>query len=430
MKSITNNTLSKFYIYFLYTTPIFFILGNPFINLFVLVVCLSFYYVRINYKLLDKSLIYLLTIISIIFLISSINSVFFEYSLTKSISYLRFFLLLILLPLLLKKIDINLKNLGIVFFSIICFVIFDSLIQLFFGKDIFGIPDDKIYNRLSGPFGDELIVGNFVFYFGFLSLSLMLKNTNISNYSLFFFFITIGVFSFITGERNTFLSYFIFMFFLFLLSKKKLLIFFSCFTVFLISTCLFLNFERFNIKYNLNNVQSLVSSEINKEEKKDLTTSKIFLIKVKEKIFNSFWFSHYRGGIKIFEKNKLYGSGFKTFRYECPKEFFNEELRERAKIICTTHPHNIYIELLSDTGILGFITFLVICLKYLFQSIKRNWIENNLSISIINCLLIVYIFPFRPHGSLFSTSTSFIFWFIFSFLIFNLYNKKSLITSK
>ena len=217
MKLIKNNILSKFYIYFLYTTPIFFILGNPFINLFVLVVCLSFYYVRINYKLLDKSLIYLLTIISIIFLISSISSDFFEYSITKSISYLRFFLLLILLPLLLKKIDINLKNLGIVFFSIICFVIFDSLIQLFFGKDIFGIPDDKNYNRLSGPFGDELIVGNFVFYFGFLSLSLMLKNKNISNYSLFFFFVIIGVFSFITGERNTFLSYFIFMFFLFVL---------------------------------------------------------------------------------------------------------------------------------------------------------------------------------------------------------------------
>jgi hypothetical protein len=416
--------LNKFLTYLLYVTPIFFILGNPFINLFVLAICLSFYYVRINYKFIDKKLIYLLILFSLILFIGSASSNYLEYSLTKSLSYLRFFILLIILPLFIKKIEINLKNMGIIFLSIVVLVIFDTLIQLFLGKDIFGYPIDNSYNRLSGPFGDELIVGHFVFYFSFISLALILKSININSYFLFLFFLIIGIFAFITGERNTFLSYFIFMFFLIFFSKKKITIILSCIVVILISTSLFLNFERFNHKYSFNQIQTFQSKENDNKQEQNQTSKVSFFNKINDKVVNSIWFSHYRGGLKIFEKNKLYGSGFKTFRYQCRSQFSNEKLREQSKIICTSHPHNIYIELLSDTGILGFGIFLIICLYYLLKSIKNNWSKKNLSASIINCLFITFLFPFKPHGSLFSTSTAFILWFIFSLLILDLISKK------
>ena len=415
--------LNKFLIYFLYSVPIFFILGNPFINLFVIVICLNFYYVRKDLKFIDKKLIFFLVLLGLFFFISSLSSNYLEYSLAKSLSYSRFFVLLIILPLFIKKIDINLTNLGIAFFSVIIFVIIDTLIQLFFGKDIFGFPGNDSYNRLSGPFGDEYIVGNFVFYFGFISLALILKNKNIDNNLLFLFFLIIGIFAFISGERNTFLSYFIFMFFLIILSKKKITIMLSCITVILISIVLFLNFERFNHKYSINQIQGFNSQENNNQQEQDQISKKAKFIDIKNKIMNSIWVSHYRGGIKIFEKNKLHGSGFKTFRYQCRDQFKNESLRKQSRIICANHPHNIYIELISDTGIFGFVTFLILCLYYLFYSIKNNWIKNDLSISIVNCLIITFLFPLKPHGSLFSTSTAFIFWFIFSLLILDIFNK-------
>ena len=96
-------------------------------------------------------------------------------------------------------------------------------------------------------------------------------------------------------------------------------------------------------------------------------------------------------------------------------------------IDCSTIDVNTVVKinsLLSDTGILGFGIFLIICLYYLLKSIKNNWSKKNLSASIINCLFITFLFPFKPHGSLFSTSTAFILWFIFSLLILDLISKK------
>lgn len=415
--------LNKFLIYFLYSVPIFFILGNPFINLFVIVICLNFYYVRKDLKFIDKKLIFLLVLLGLFFFISSLSSNYLEYSLAKSLSYSRFFVLLIILPLFIKKININLTNLGIAFFSIIVFVIIDTLIQLFFGKDIFGFPGNDSYNRLSGPFGDELIVGNFVFYFGFISLALILKNKNIKDNLLFLFFFIIGIFAFITGERNTFLSYFVFMFFLTILSRKRITIILSCLSVIVISMILYLNFERFNNKYSINQIQGFKSQEINNQKEQNQISKKALFTDIKYKIMNSIWVSHYRGGIKIFEKNKLYGSGFKTFRHQCRDQFHDETTRKQYKIICANHPHNIYIELISDTGVFGFVIFLILCLYYLFYSIKNNWGKNDLSISIVNCLFLTFLFPLKPHGSLFSTSTAFIFWFIFSLLILDIFNK-------
>jgi hypothetical protein len=217
----SSGKINKILTFFAYISPVLFVLGNPFINLFVIVICLTFYYVHNYIKIVDKKLIWLLVGLSIIFLISSLSSNYVEYSLFKSFTYIRFFIFLIIFPILLIKININIKNLGLAFSLITFFVVIDSYIQLFFGKDIFGYPYDYAYSRMSGPFGEELIVGNYVFYFSFLSLSFLLKEIKFSNFFLILTFIFIGIFCFASGERNTFLGYLIFMFFLFFLSKKK-----------------------------------------------------------------------------------------------------------------------------------------------------------------------------------------------------------------
>ena len=48
-------------------------------------------------------------------------------------------------------------------FLLLIFVLVDSYIQFIFGKDLFGyVATDNHGRRLSGPFGDEYVVGSFI----------------------------------------------------------------------------------------------------------------------------------------------------------------------------------------------------------------------------------------------------------------------------
>ena len=56
-------------------------------------------------------------------------------------------------------------------FIIFLFTAFDTILQYLTGKDIFGYPQSELhYGRLSGPFGDELIVGSYLSKLIFISI--------------------------------------------------------------------------------------------------------------------------------------------------------------------------------------------------------------------------------------------------------------------
>jgi O-antigen ligase len=54
---------------------------------------------------------------------------------------------------------------------------------------------------------------------------------------------------------------------------------------------------------------------------------------------------------KSWEENKIFGNGVRSFRIECNK------YRDIKKNACSSHPHNIYLELLSEVGLIGFFFF-------------------------------------------------------------------------
>ena len=92
---------------------------------------------------------------------------------------------------------------------------------------------------------------------------------------------------------------------------------------------------------------------------------------------------------------------------------------------CSTHPHNIYLEILSETGFLGvFILFMINIYIILFlvkNFIKRNFLKQE--ILILFCNFFILFWPLQTTGAFFSTWNGIFYWIFFSYF-FNL--KKNL----
>ena len=108
------------------------------------------------------------------------------------IKYILFF---IVLTVFFSKKNNN-KYLSLIFFISLNFVLFDTLIQYFFGTDMFGyskelkIGSDLTSSRLSGPFGDELIVGGYLKNIFPISLLWFVFPKN--NNKIFYFYVALS----------------------------------------------------------------------------------------------------------------------------------------------------------------------------------------------------------------------------------------------
>ena len=106
--------------------------------------------------------------------------------------------------------------------------------------------------------------------------------------------------------------------------------------------------------------------------------------------------------------NKYIGGGIKSFRHNCPKR---KILSHNERTTCNMHPHNYYLEILTDTGIIGFILTCLIFTIIIYKSLVKNYFyKSRKKINIISVpfifIFISEIFPVRTSGSLFTTSTS------------------------
>ena len=73
----------------------------------------------------------------------------------------------------------------------------------------------------------------------------------------------------------------------------------------------------------------------------------------------------------IFQENYLNGIGIKEFRIEYSAYV------TKFKFACTSHPHNIYLEIAAETGIITLICFILIFLKVL-KIFITNTLQKNL----------------------------------------------------
>lgn len=121
----------------------------------------------------------------------------------------------------------------------------------------------------------------------------------------------------------------------------------------------------------------------------------------------------YLTAINIFLENPIFGSGFKSYRIKCKD--YGDINSYSVNTRCSTHPHHLHLQLLSEVGLVGYIIFILIIFVFFKSYNETDADTHNKGLYIlIFSLFISEIFPFKPSGSFFSSSNSTYFWLSFS----------------
>ena len=146
-----------------------------------------------------------------------------------------------------------------------------------------------------------------------------------------------------------------------------------------------------------------------------------------KKTINTPWGILYLSGYEIFVKNTFFGKGFKSFRNVCSEndideinKKYNLNLIKESQSFCSNHPHNIYIELLAEVGIVGLILFLIMIYYLIMPSFIKNYskIERKDMTWIVFFIFLLIITPFKPTGSVSASVYGTSMWFFIGFYLY------------
>ena len=87
--------------------------------------------------------------------------------------------------------------------------------------------------------------------------------------------------------------------------------------------------------------------------------------------------------------------------------------------VCTSHPHNYYLELLNDTGILGSLILLFaifILIKNKIYNLRNFTFKEKVFLCSVVVLLLTEFFPIRSSGGFFNTNNSSFIFLLLGFL--------------
>ena len=408
--------------------PASFIAGNLVLNLNILLLiltglsCYKYDIFKIQLCFLDKLLLIFFTYIFVISCYNNLYSYYFENKnefiiIIKTLLYFRYLLLYFVIRYLVIKNVINFK-----FFFISCslcslFICLDLVYQYNYGVDIFGF-EASSSRRMSGPFGDELIAGSYLQRFAIFSFFLFPIFFKIKDKKFFYiiFFVLSLLLSFsliIAGNRMPIILFLLMLTLLFLFEKKtrKLLVFFTIISsvIFLIS----INFNT-NIKKHFGHFKTRIihlattfseTNLVTEEQRKNFTDQddSAYLITVGDKSYRmtSPHLKDFYSGYTTWHQNKLIGGGVRSFKYNCPKTFVN----------CSSHPHNYYLEILSDIGLVGLFILLILFLKIFYDVLRKKYLiksdlNHNHIITPFMCIFLAEIFPIKSSGSFFTTNNA------------------------
>ena len=403
--------------------PLSYVIGSAVTEILLLTSIILFLILNKDRDLYFEPIILFLFIFSIYIFLSSYILITDEYGKDLKLSsyfHFRFVLFSLAIYFLCSFIDRNKKKLFFYLFSFLILIfLIDAIFQFFHGKNVLGY---GIHNsgRISSFFKDELILGSFlvrlmpIFIWSLFFFNINLKK-NIFKLIIFFslYFISIYISG---GTTSFFLFVFLICSLFFLIKGLRLILFFSLLIliIFAFSIKIF-DLGKVDTSHRMfvktfqqisnYNVREVYRTKITDNSSKNLIDS---LKKIN--FYSDDHEGHIKLALELFNDQKIFGLGPKGFRHYCRKVNYNPNYG-----ICSTHPHNVLIQILSELGIIGFIFYIVAVIFILYHLIisifKNNLSKNFLSFYAITLGLIVNLFPLIPGGNFFNNWISIILYY-------------------
>jgi O-antigen ligase len=361
----------------------------------LLISCLSvwfLYYTLKNkiYNIYKNIYFYFFISFCLVCILSSLLSDDVLLSLNASLFYIRIGIFALLISYFINQ---NKKILDYFYYAFVItfsLLIIDGYFQYFKGVNLFGYYIGENY-RVSSFFGKELILGSYLSRLFPLLIALFIAKSNkhiLEIYYTCILFILIYILIFLSGERASFfflnLSV---LFIIFFTSGYKWLRFLLFIIPFCIVILLIFKDENLHNRFIKSPIESM---GLNKNYNYLFSPSHDLLIKTA-------W--------KMFLDKPLLGHGPKLFRIKCDTPKYNPHQHKS----CNVHPHNFYIQLLSETGIVGFLFlsgvffyFIYIVTKHFFSFFFcKKMLLSDYQICLLSCLLIT-IWPLTSNGNFFN----------------------------
>jgi O-antigen ligase len=283
-------------------------------------------------------------------------------------------------------------------------LIIDGYFQYFQGKNLLGY---KIIGpRVSSFFKDELILGSYLsrLFPLLFALFLIKKKKKYEAYFIGLLFVLIDILIYLSGERAAF--------FFLNLSTIFIIFFIKEYQIFRLVTYVVAIIIIFTLSLSSKNLSNRMFS--------------IPANNLKEKIlFTEAHDSLFRTAYNAFQTKPIFGHGPKMFRIIC-----NEKNIKTGIKPCDTHPHNFYLQLLAETGIIGFL-FLFAALFYVSITIfnqlrsiifKQKRHLTDYQVALLAAILIT-LWPFTTNGNFFNNWLMIVYSLPIGFYLQSMYSK-------
>jgi len=390
-----NQFINQLYFFFITLIPLSIIFGPAVSLVNTLAIGIIFILFPLNKKKFNLRRIEVVLLFALFFylLLNSLVSIDKSVGIFRNLGFIRFIFYFLAINYFFYLTTKNYEKVFYFWILILFIFLFDVYFERFSGSNILGFGKIEIDgvrpphgNRVVSFFKDEPIAGAFMTGIAFPLIGFIFSKLNKNNLSKFLSFLILAFFLvgvLITGERSNtikvFAGCFLFLFFIdYIKLRTKFMIVFLFIGIFSLA----ISFSDY-IKERY--VGQIYNQLVNKETRSNF--------------YNNPYIHLYKSGYLVFKNNPLLGVGNKNYRVEtCDKE--KKDLN--PEYFCTTHPHQLYFELLSEHGVFGFLIILSIIFFLTFRLLKKILLSKNYIQAGAFIYIIINFIPLLPSGAFFN----------------------------
>ena len=385
--------------------PISFLFGRTFVEAFLILFSI---YTIVNLKkwkryIIDKDYIIILLFffyfavsLSTLINLEILTKITDKPLLLKSFLNFRFIIYIISVWYVLEEIIFK-KNIFIFTIGIYILFLVDGYTQFFSGQNLLGYQLIST-GRITGIFEDEQIFGSYiqkVLPLVFILFILIFKDKVNYFKSLLIILSFSSIIIFLSGDRSALILFTLFLILslIYLSNLRKIILLNFLITTLLTSVIIFTgvgkNLKSLDKRYNLKSEYNVIINKNNASS-------------TKLKFLPKDYYGHYLIVKEMIKDNLIFGKGIKSFRAMCRSNLYPVE-----NGVCSTHPHNYYLQSLSSGGLIAFFFLSLIFLIFTFKMIRIlfnlfNGKKNNNILTLAIITVFVYLWPIIPTGNFFS----------------------------